>query len=69
MGTPIAADYSTIPLEEPEDELIVGDADSLAAELIRLEGDMLAAAEQLEFERAAELRDRIRYLQERALLS
>jgi excinuclease ABC subunit B len=69
MGTPIAADYSTIPLEEPEDELIVGDAESLHAELIRLEGEMLAAAGKLEFERAAELRDRIRHLQERAVLS
>jgi protein-arginine kinase activator protein McsA len=29
---------------------------------------MLEAAERLEFERAAELRDRIRYLQQRELL-
>jgi excinuclease ABC subunit B len=69
MGTPIAADYSTVPLEEPEDEMIVGDADALRAELRRLESEMLASAAKLEFERAAELRDRMRYLQERAVLS
>jgi excinuclease ABC subunit B len=69
MGTPIAADYSSVPLEEEQDESIIADGDALAKELERLEGEMLAAAEKLEFERAAELRDRIRYLQEKAVLS
>jgi excinuclease ABC subunit B len=69
MGTPIAADYSSVPLEEERDERILGDDEALGEELSRLEREMLAAAEKLEFERAAELRDRIRHLQERALLS
>ena len=68
IGTPLAADYSTIPLEQPEDEWLVGDAEALEAELRKLEREMLAAASKLEFERAAELRDRMRYLHERALM-
>jgi excinuclease UvrABC helicase subunit UvrB len=35
----------------------------------RLEREMLEAAERLEFEVAAEHRDRIRYLRERAVMS
>jgi excinuclease ABC subunit B len=69
IGTPIEADYSTIPLEEPKDEELLRDARALAEEIGRLEGEMLAAAERLEFERAAELRDRIRHLQEWELFS
>jgi len=68
IGTPLAADYSSVSLDEPEDELLFGDAEALRAELRKLESDMLAAADKLEFERAAELRDRIRYLQERAVM-
>jgi excinuclease ABC subunit B len=69
MGTPIAADYSTVPLEKVADEEVFDDAEALMREIGRLEREMLEAAEQLEFERAAECRDRMRYLQERAVLS
>jgi excinuclease ABC subunit B len=68
MGTPLAADYSTVALEETGEERVFEDAEALAQELQRLEREMLEAAQRLEFERAAECRDRIRYLQERALL-
>jgi len=40
----------------------------IPATIKRLQGEMHKFAEQLEFERAADLRDRIRLLQERALL-
>ena len=42
--------------------------DALEAEVSRLEKEMLAAAERLEFELAAEKRDRIRYLREKAVV-
>ena len=67
--TPIAADYSTVGLQEEEDEEIFEDAGALKSELERLEREMLAAAEKLDFETAATRRDRIRYLQEKAVLS
>ena len=69
MITPIAADYSTVLLESDaqEDELI-GDTEALEAEVSRLESEMLEAAEQLDFEVAAERRDRIRYLRRKAVL-
>jgi excinuclease ABC subunit B len=69
LGTPIAADYSTVPLEAPESEPLTIDPEALEQELTRLEREMLQAAENLEFERAAECRDRIRYLREQALLA
>jgi excinuclease ABC subunit B len=69
LGTPIAADYSTVPLEAPESEPLTIDPEALEQELTRLEREMLQAAEKLEFERAAECRDRIRYLREQALLA
>jgi excinuclease ABC subunit B len=69
MASPIAADYSTVPLEEEEAEEVFEDPRALEAELRRLEGEMHEAAERLEFEVAAERRDRIRYLQRKAVLS
>jgi excinuclease ABC subunit B len=68
LGSPIDADYSTPPLEEAHDEELLDDPAALAREIARLEGEMHEAAERLEFERAAEQRDRIRYLREQALL-
>ena len=44
-------------------------ADELDAEVTRLEAAMKAAATDLKFEKAAELRDRARYLKERSLLA
>ncbi len=69
IGTPIEADYSTVPLEEPQDELLLRDPTALSEEIARLESEMLAAAERLDFERAADLRDRMRHLQRQELLS
>jgi excinuclease ABC subunit B len=68
MGTPIAADYSTVPLEREAGEEVFEDLESLEAEVRRLEKEMLAAAERLEFEEAADKRDRIRWLRERAVV-
>jgi len=69
MVSPAAADYSTVSLEEEEDEVIFDDAAALEAEVRRLEGEMLEAAEGLDFEVAAERRDRIRYLRRKAILN
>jgi len=68
MVTPIAADYSVVSLEEEEGEVWFADATALEAEVKRLEGEMIEAAERLDFEVAAERRDRIRYLRRRAVL-
>jgi excinuclease ABC subunit B len=44
-------------------------ADELASEVAKLRGQMRKAAEELDFERAAELRDRIKRLEEGSLLA
>ena len=60
------ADYYTIPaVKESSDEYI--QEDKLAAKLKSLEKEMKDAAKKLEFERAAELRDKIRSLKERCV--
>jgi excinuclease ABC subunit B len=69
LGTPIAADYSTVPLEAQEAEEVFEDLEVLEAEIARLESAMRRAAERLEFEEAAALRDRIKYLREKAILA
>ena len=69
MAGPLAADYSTVPLEPEEAEELFEDPAALEAEVGRLEAEMRAAAERLEFEVAAERRDRIRYLRRKAVLS
>ena len=50
-------------------EQIFEDPEQLEREVAELEKQMHAAAERLEFEKAAECRDRIRYLREKALLT
>jgi excinuclease ABC subunit B len=69
MGTPLAADYSTVPLEEEEGEEVFEDAEALKAEIARLDTRMRSAADRLDFEEAAAHRDRIRYLREKAVLA
>ena len=60
------ADYVTIPaVKEIADEYI--QEDKLAGVLKSLEKEMKEAAKKLEFERAAELRDKIRSLKERCV--
>ncbi len=68
MGTPIAADYSTVPLEKEEAEEVFESLEALDAEVSKLEAAMRRAADRLDFEEAAQLRDRIRYLRGKAVL-
>ncbi len=58
-------DYVTVPLaaEEP----LPYEVDNLPAQIARLHKEMRAAAKKLDFERAAELRDRIRALEQAGL--
>ena len=59
-------DYVTVPLAAEEEPSAWGDG-ALAPTLRRLEAEMKAAAKDLAFERAAEVRDQIRALKRRAL--
>jgi excinuclease ABC subunit B len=58
-------DYATIPEVEEEPEVKHRSLDDLEAEVKSLEKQMREAAKALEFEKAAELRDRIRKLRAR----
>ena len=69
MVSPIAADYSTVPLDEEEAEEIFEDQEALVAEIARLDKAMRAAAHKLDFEEAAALRDRMRYLETKGALA
>ncbi|MBD3867653.1 MAG: excinuclease ABC subunit UvrB [Acidobacteria bacterium] len=69
MGTPLAADYSTVPIEEEDEEAIFEDLDALEKEVSSLETAMRKAAGELDFETAAHHRDRIRFLREKAILA
>jgi excinuclease ABC subunit B len=61
------ADYVTVPLaKEPAEDYL--DPRRLPAYLKKLQKEMKAAAKRLDFEEAAELRDKIRKLQEKELL-
>ena len=65
LVTAYEADYFKVPLElEAYEEY---SKDKLDATIARLEAEMRHAAKQLEFERAAELRDRVKYLREREI--
>ena len=57
----IEADYSTVPLDEAAPEI---EPEEAPAVIKKLREQMLAAAEDLRFEEAAELRDRIKALEE-----
>jgi excinuclease ABC subunit B len=59
------ADYFKVPLDLEEYEEY--SADQIDATIARMEAEMRDAARRFEFERAAELRDRIKYLREREL--
>ena len=56
-------DYSTVPLESEMDEIT--SSDQLSQIIMEMEVEMREAAGQLEFERAAKLRDRIKTLKGR----
>jgi excinuclease ABC subunit B len=65
LVTAYEADYFKVPLElEAIEDYSPA---NLEATIARLEHEMRAAAKNLEFERAAEIRDRIKYLREREL--
>ncbi len=65
LVTAYEADYFKVPLElEAFEEY---SKDKIESTIARLEAEMRHAAKQLEFERAAELRDRIKYLREREI--
>ncbi len=59
------ADYFKVPIEL--DQIEEYTANNIAATIERLDLEMRAAAKRFEFEKAAELRDRIKYLREREL--
>ncbi len=63
----VEADYVTVPLESEDDDAATGDQ---LADLIKtLETRMRDAAKQFEFEKAAQLRDRIKGLREKGIRS
>jgi excinuclease ABC subunit B len=65
LVTAYEADYFKVPLELESIEDYT--AANIEATIARLEHEMRAAAKNLEFERAAEMRDRIKYLRDREL--
>jgi excinuclease ABC subunit B len=65
LVTAYEADYFKVPREL--DKLAEYSIANLTATIARLEQEMREAARQLAFERAAELRDRIKYLRQREL--
>jgi len=69
LASPVAADYSTVPLDEEESEEIFEDQEALIAEIARLDKAMRASADRLDFETAAAHRDRIRYLETKGALA
>jgi excinuclease ABC subunit B len=67
LASIVEADYVTVPLESEDDDAATGDQ---LEELIRtLETRMREAARQFEFEKAAQLRDRIKGLREKGMQS
>ena len=66
LVTAAEADYFKVPLEL--DEIEGYSADQIEATIDRLDFEMREHAKKFEFEKAAELRDRIKYLRERELV-
>jgi len=64
LGSALERDYVTLPGTTPDEEEGPRTLEEIAAEIERLEKEMFEAAAALEFERAAELRDRIAVLRE-----
>jgi excinuclease ABC subunit B len=65
LVTAYEADYFKVPLDL--DAIEEYSPANLEATIARLEAEMRAAAKALDFERAAELRDRVKYLREREI--
>ncbi|MFQ5662689.1 MAG: excinuclease ABC subunit UvrB [Terriglobia bacterium] len=64
LASIVEADFATVPLEETEFEEIT-DEEQLREIILKLEEQMRAAAKSFEFERAAQLRDRLRALKQK----
>ena len=62
MSSVYERDYSAVPPEPREPRLTFRNAAERQAEITRVEGEMRAAAANLDFERAASLRDRLKLL-------
>jgi excinuclease ABC subunit B len=65
LASIVEADYVTVPLEAEPEELAT--PDQLEALVANLEKQMREAAKQFEFEKAAQLRDRIKSLREKGI--
>jgi excinuclease ABC subunit B len=63
LGSVYEADYLKVSLEAAEPAAPYRDRHALEAEIASLRAEMKQAAARLDFERAAELRDRIRFLE------
>jgi excinuclease ABC subunit B len=66
LAAVVEADYVTVPLEAPELDQIADEA-ALQLAIVQLETQMREAAAKFEFERAAQIRDRIRALKQKSL--
>ena len=69
LGSVWERDYIRIPEKAAEPEVAYGSPEDLEREVKRLEKAMRKAAEKLDFEEAASIRDRIRYLRQQAILA
>jgi len=63
LASIVEADYVTVPTEAAEDEAVSGD--QLEELIQKLENQMREAAKKFEFEKAAQLRDRVKALKEK----
>jgi excinuclease ABC subunit B len=66
LVTAAEADYFKVPLDL--EDVDGYSSEQLGQTIVRLELDMREHAKRFEFEKAAELRDRIKYLRERQLV-
>jgi len=66
LQTVYERDYYTVPVEEPTTETFESPA-ALQSRIVELEARMKEAAKRLDFEQAAELRDRLKSLRKQQL--
>ena len=66
LAAVVEADYITVPLDAPELDNIA-DEEGMRQAMAQLETQMREAAAKFEFERAAQIRDRLRALKQKSL--
>jgi len=66
LASVVEADYVTVPVDAPELDSIADEA-ALEQAMAQLESQMREAAAKFEFERAAQIRDRLRALKQKSL--